>query len=165
MTHNWFDCKLRYDKTLENGIQAKVTESYYVDALSYTEAEARIIEEITPYINGEFEIVSIVKKKINEVFFNEDGDYWYIAKVNFITLDEKCGMEKRTACRILIQARDFDDAHKRLVKGMLGTLADYEIASISDSMIIDLYPYVSEGMSNVTDVEIQKNYDLDNDDK
>lgn len=144
MMHTWFECKVRYDKTLENGMQKKVTEPYLVDALSFTEAEARIIQEITPFINGEFEIANIKKAKINEIFFDEQGDRWYKCKVNFITLDEKNGMEKKTASNMLVQASDLPRALDGLIKGMLGTLADYEIASITETPIMDLYPYVAD---------------------
>lgn len=89
MMHTWFECKIRYDKMLENGMQKKVTEPYLVDAMSFTEAEARIIEEITPFISGEFEVANIKKAKINEMFFDENGDKFYKAKVAFITIDEK----------------------------------------------------------------------------
>ena len=143
MIHTWFECKVRYDKTLENGLQKKVTEPYLVDALSFTEAEARIIKEITPFINGEFEIANIKKAKINEMFFDENGDKWYKAKVNFITLDEKSGMEKKTGSNMLIQANDIEMALKTLIKGMGGTLADYEIASLAETMLMDVFPYDS----------------------
>ena len=144
MMHTWFECKVRYDKTLENGMQKKVTEPYLVDALSFTEAEARIIKEITPFITGEFEIANIKKAKINEMFFDESGDKWYKCKVNFITLDEKSGMEKKTASNMMVQAEDLQKALQGLVQGMLGTLADYEIAAITETQIMDVYPYAPD---------------------
>ncbi len=141
MMHTWFECKIRYDKTLENGMQKKVTEPYLVDALSFTEAEARIIKEITPFISGEFEVANIKKAKINEMFFDENGDKWYKGKVYFITIDEKSGVEKKSASNMLIQAADLDTALKNLFKGMGGTLADYEVASLSETPIMDVFPY------------------------
>lgn len=144
MLHTWFECSVRYDKTLENGMQKKVTEPYLVDALSFTEAEARIIKEITPFINGEFEIADIKKAKINEMFFDESGDKWYKAKVNFITLDEKSGMEKKTTSNIMVQASDIAKALQGVTQGMLGTLADYEIAAIAETQIMDVYPWISQ---------------------
>ena len=141
--HTWFECKVRYDKTLENGMQKKVTEPYLVDALSFTEAEARIIKEITPFITGEFEIANIKKARINEMFFDETGDRWYKCKVNFITLDDKSGMEKKTASNMMVQASDLAKALEGLTQGMLGTLADYDIASITETQIMDVYPYVA----------------------
>ena len=76
MLHTWFECKIRYDKTLDTGMQKKVTEPYLVDAMSFTEAEARIIKEITPFIQGAFEVANIKKAKINDMFFAENGVKW-----------------------------------------------------------------------------------------
>ena len=72
--HNWFECKISYKKMMENGMQKKVTEPYLVDALSFTEAEARIIEEIRPFISGEFTVSDIKRDRLNEIFFNENGE-------------------------------------------------------------------------------------------
>ena len=94
--YNWFECKIRYDKMLETGMQKTVTEPYLVDALSFTEAEARIIEEIKPYISGEFSVSDIKRVKYTESFFNETGDRYFKARLFFITLDEKSGAEKKT---------------------------------------------------------------------
>ena len=136
----WFECKVRYDKMQENGSVKKVNEPYLVDALTFTEAEGRIIEEITPYISGEFSISAVKKTRISEIFFNEDGDRYYMAKVNFVSLDEKSGSEKKVANFILVQASDFKDAVKKFDKGMEGTLSDYEIVSLSETMIMDVFP-------------------------
>lgn len=126
---------------LENGMQKKVTEPYLVDALSFTEAEARIIEEIKPYITGEFTITDIKRAKLSELFFNDNGDRFFKAKVMFISLDEKSGTEKKTAVNMLAQASDLKEALKVVEKGMEGTLADYAIASLSETMIMDVFPY------------------------
>ncbi len=139
--HNWFECKIKYEKTAEEGKIVKVSEGYLVDAMSFTEAEARIIEEMKPFISGEFEVANIKRSRINEMFFNENGDKWYRSKVNFVTLDEEKGIEKRTGVSMMVQASDMADALKGLVEGMKGSLADYEIASITETAIIDVYKY------------------------
>ena len=139
--HNWFECKVSYEKMLENGMQKKVTEPYLVDALSFTEAEARIIEEIKPYISGEFTIADIKRAKYSEIFFNENGDRFFKAKIYFISLDEKSGTEKKTAAQMLAQALDLKEALAVVEKGMAGTLADYTIASLAETMIMDIFPY------------------------
>lgn len=136
---NWFECKISYEKILENGMQKKVTEPYLVDALSFTEAEARIVKEIRPYIAGEFTVSDIKREKITELFFNENGDRYFEAKVEFITLDEKGGTEKRTRVKILAQANDIEDARQVLIKGMVGTLSDYEIVSLRETKIMDVF--------------------------
>lgn len=135
----WFECKVRYDKMQENGTIKKVNEPYLVDALTFTEAEARIIDEMKPYISGEYSISSEKKTKISEIFFNEGADRYYLVKVNFITLDENSGIEKKTVSQILVQASDFEDAVEKFKIGMKGTLADYEIASITETMIMDVF--------------------------
>lgn len=141
---NWFECKVSYEKTMENGTQKKVTEPYLVDALSFTEAEARIIEELRPYIAGEFTIADIKRAKLSELFFNENGDRYFKAKVCFITLDEKSGTEKTTVANMLAQACDLREALQVVNKGMEGTMADYYISSLSATQIMDVFPYSSE---------------------
>ena len=146
MMHNWFECKIKYDKTLENGLTKPVTEPYLVDALSFTEAEARIIEEMTPYLNGEFTVSDIKRAKYSELFFAEDtsADRWFKCKLTFITLDEKSGAEKKTSTNVLVQASDLRDAVKKLDEGMKGSMADYLISSIAETAIMDVYPYSAE---------------------
>ncbi|MDE6536625.1 MAG: DUF4494 domain-containing protein [Muribaculaceae bacterium] len=136
----WFECKVRYDKMMENGVVKKVNEPYLVDALTFTEAEARIMDEMKPFISGEYSISSEKKTKISEIFFNEGADRYYQVKVNYITLDEKSGAEKKTASLILVQASDFVEALANFKKGMEGTLGDYEIASITETMLMDVFP-------------------------
>jgi hypothetical protein len=129
---------------MENGVQKKVTEPYLVDALSFTEAEARIIEEIKPYISGEFTIADIKRARISELFFNESGDRYYRIKVYFITLDEKSGAEKKTAVQMLAQASDIKDAIAVLEAGMKGSMADYTLASVVETMIMDVFPFSAD---------------------
>ena len=136
----WFECKVKYDKIQENGSVKKVNEPYLVDALSFTEAEARIIEECTPYISGEFSISAVKKTKISEIFWDETGDRYYMVKVMFITIDEKTAVEKKCASFILVQASDFKGALENFMSGMKGTMADFEIASITETALMDVFP-------------------------
>ena len=142
---NGFECKVKYDKMLETGIQKTVNEPYLVDALSFTEAEARIIEEITPFISGEFSVSAVKRTNISEIFWDETGDKWYKVKTNFITIDEKSAVEKKTASYILVQASDFKNALDNFMEGMKGTLADFEIASIVETPLMDVYRIKVEG--------------------
>ena len=146
MMHTWFECKIRYEKVMENGMNKKVTEPYLVDALSFTEAEARIIEEMTPYISGEFTVSDIKRANYSELFPSEEeaADRWFKCKLIFITLDEKSGAEKKTSTQVLVQAADLRDAVKKLDEGMKGTMADYQIASVAETAIMDVYPYSAE---------------------
>lgn len=124
----------------------KVTEPYLVDALSFTEAEARIIEEERPFVSGEMTIADIKRAKYTEVFATEEdaADKWYKCKLLFITIDEKSQTEKKTATNILVQASDLRDAVKRLDENMKGSMADYQIASVAETPLMDVYPFKAE---------------------
>ena len=122
----------------------KVTEPYLVDALSFTEAEARIIEEMAPYVSGEFTVSDVSRARYSEIFYAEDdinASYWYKVKLGFITLDEMTGAEKKTFTNVLVQAFDLRDAVKRLDAGMKSSMADYIIVSVAETPIVDVYPY------------------------
>lgn len=136
---SWFECKIRYDKTQENGSIKKVTEPYLVDALSFTEAEARIIEEQTPFISGEVNVTAVKRTKIAEIFWDDSADKWYLVKVAFITIDEKNAVEKKSASLILVAANDFKGAYDNFMDGMKGTMADFEIVSITETPLMDVY--------------------------
>ncbi|MBB3187233.1 DUF4494 domain-containing protein [Microbacter margulisiae] len=142
--HNWFECKVRYEKTGEDGLPKKVTEPYLVDALSFTEAEARIIKEITPFVSGEFTVSNIRRARIAELFDNPSGDKWYRSKVNFISLDEEKGVEKKTASTMMVQAENLKDALALLIEKLSATLSDWEVVSIAETPIMDVYPYVPQ---------------------
>ena len=143
MMNNWFECKVKYVKTMENGLEKKVSEPYLVDAISFTEAEKRIIEEIRPFMTGEFVISDIKRANYSEVFFcdAESADRWFKCKLSFITLDEKSGAEKKSNSYALVQAGDLREAIKYLDEQMKGTIMDYQIASVAETMIMDVYPY------------------------
>ena len=136
---NWFECKVRYDKMMENGATKKVNEPYLVDALSFTEAEARIIEEQTPLMSGEFSVSAVKRTKIAEIFRDDSADRWYLVKCAFITIDEKTAAEKRSVSQMLVAANNFREAFENFVEGMKSTMADYEIVSISETPLMDVY--------------------------
>ncbi len=135
----WFECKVKYDKTLETGAVKTVTEPYLVDALSFTEAEARITEEMQPYISGEFTVSAVRRVNLSDIFYNQSGDRWYKVKTNFITIDEKTAVEKKTASFQLVQASEFKEALDVFMEGMKDTMADFEIASITETMLMDVF--------------------------
>lgn len=145
---NWFECKVRYDKVQENsGAAKKVTETFLVDALSFTEAESRIIKERQPYISGEYSVTAVKRTKISEIFFNDLADKWYMVKWLITTIDEKPAamgkppVEKKISVLTLVQASDFEGALKEFQECMKNTLADYEIAQINETQILDVYSY------------------------
>ncbi|MDD6943299.1 MAG: DUF4494 domain-containing protein [Muribaculaceae bacterium] len=135
----WFECKVRYDKMQENGMVKKVNEPYLVDALTFTEAESRIIEEMKPYISGEYSISSEKKTKISEIFYHEGGDRYYLVKAAFISYDNKTDTEKKSISQILVQACDLEEALNNFNEGMKGTMDDYTIISIAETAIMDIF--------------------------
>ena len=141
----WFEGKVRYDKIQENGSAKKVNEPYLVDALSFTEAEARITEEVTPFISGDFSVSAVKRTNFTEIFWDDTADKWYHVKVNFITLDEKTAVEKKTTSHILVAANDFRGALDHFMDGMKGTMADFEVSSIAETALMDVYKAKLEG--------------------
>ena len=139
----WFEAKVRYEKVMEDGLQKKVTELYVIDALSYSEAETRIMDEMSSYISGEFDVADLKKAAYKEVFFSdkETDDRWYKAKLVFITIDEKTEKEKRSAVTYLVQAATFDGAVKNINEVMDGTMIDYEKSNIADTKVMDVFEY------------------------
>lgn len=142
----WFECKIKYERTMDNGLVKKVNEPYLVDALNFTEAERRIIKEVAPFMSGEFQVSDIKRARFAEIFETSDdaADRWYKAKLSFITLDEKSGKEKKTSHNMLVQAGDLRDAVKRLDEGMKGSMMDYEIAAVSETSIMDVFHYKAD---------------------
>ena len=141
---NWFETGIKYEKTAEEGKVVKVNEKYLVDALSFTEAETRINEEMKPFISGEFVVSTIRRARTNEIFYKQNADKWYKSKVFFVSLDEEKGVEKRTPCTMYVQANNTAEAEVNLKEGMKGTMADYEVASIVETKILDVYPFVKK---------------------
>lgn len=146
MLGSYFEVKIRYEKIMENGMCKKTTESYLVDALSFTEAEARIIQEMEAFISGEFIVSDISRANYSEVFPSKEeaADKWFKCKMAFITLDEVSGAEKKTSTQVLVQAADLQDAVKKLDENMKGTMADYLQVEVKETAIMDVFPYDGE---------------------
>ena len=139
----WFECKIAYEKVMEDGLQKKVSESYVVDALSFTEAEKRIMEEMSSSISGEFTIKDIKIAPYKEIFFSDEelADRWYKAKLEFITIDEKTEKEKRSAVNYLVQAGTLKGAVGNIESVMGTTMIDYVIASVTETKLMDVFEY------------------------
>lgn len=153
--NEWFQCTIKYEKTFENGLVKKVSEPYLVDAISFTEAEKRIIEEIKPFMTGIFEVADIKRAHYAELFESADeiADRFFKAKLQFITLDEKSGKEKKTTQNVLVQAADLRDSIQRLDDGMKTSTIDYTIASVQETAIMDIYHYKEMAPDNFRKVE------------
>ena len=139
----YYEVKIQYQEMQEDGKEKKVTEQYVVEALSFTEAESRIIEEMTPYISGEFDVVSEKIAPYNEIFLSDrtDDDKWFISKVGFITLDERTDKEKKQTFRYLVQAATsklaLDYTNEMFSHGM----SDYIIDAVQDTPTLDVFLY------------------------
>ena len=154
-TAEWFECKIRYEKTMDDGMQKKVTELYTVDALSFTEAEQRIMEEMSSYISGEFEVADIKKAAYKEIFFcdSDEADRWYKTKLQFITIDEKTDKEKRSNVNYLVNAGTLESAVKNINEVMGTTQIDYSIASVSETQLMDVYEYKKKEVNDKPEYE------------
>jgi len=140
---NWFECKIRYEKVMDDGLAKKVTESYTVDAMSFSEAEARITEEMKAYISSAFTVEDIKKAPYKEIFFSDadTADKWYKAKLAFITLDENTEKEKRSNVTYLVQAGSLSEAMKNIDEVMGGTMIDYVQCALLETSIMDVFEH------------------------
>lgn len=147
----WFQVRIVADKTQPNGQKKKEKEMYLVDALSFTEAEKRIIDEVAPYTTGDFKVTAMKLENIQELFNCEleDGK-WYKVTVNLITIDEKSMKEKKTPRNILVFALSTDDALRRIHDGMKGTMADYQVKQVLETSYIDVFFYNLEKETDET---------------
>ncbi|GAB2777280.1 DUF4494 domain-containing protein [Salinimicrobium soli] len=137
----WYECKVKYRKTHETGEQKVTTDTYLLDAVSYTEAEARITEEMKAYTNEDFRIMNIKVANFSEVHPFENSDRWFKSKVSLVALDEESGKERKTNIYLLVQANDVKEAFENTIKAMETTMGDYNIPSITESPILDVFPY------------------------
>jgi hypothetical protein len=140
----WFECTAKYSKMGEDGREKKVSETYLLDAVSFTEAETRIYKELVSMVSGEFTVTRISKTKLAEIIPSEMGDRWYKAKVTFITFDEESGKEKRVSQFVLVFSDNIKTAYDQVIDAMKGMMADFEIGGITESPIVDVFPYIPE---------------------
>ena len=143
----WFEAKVRYDKTMEDGCLKKVTETYVIEALSFGEAENRILEKMGSYVSGEIEVCGLKIAPYKEVFFADINmaDRWYVAKLAFITIDEKTDKEKKTRVCYLVNAGNINAAVKNIEEQMAGTMIDYDTFNVSETQILDVFEYKPKG--------------------
>lgn len=134
----WFECKVKYDKVLEDGCSKNVTDTYLIRAISFAEAEARVVEEVTPYMTGEFEVCACAKRNYQELIGSSNGERFYKVKVSFITLDEKTAKEKVTSNNVLVQADDISSALSKFEMSMNMSSVDYVVDSVADTKYVDV---------------------------
>lgn len=141
MSATWYECKVKYRKTHETGEQKVTTDTYLLDAVSYTEAEARISQEMTAYTSEDFKITNIKVANFSEVHPFENSDRWFKSKVSLIAFDEESGKERKTNIYLLVQANDVKEAFENTTEAMQNTMGDYTIPAIMESPILDVFPY------------------------
>jgi hypothetical protein len=140
----WFECKVKYVKVDDDGRERKVNEVYLVDAVTFTDAETRIIQQMGTMIRGEFMVDNIKKSNIVEIFPHENGEWWYKAKIGIVTIDEKAGKEKKINNYFLIAADDIKQALQRLEEGLSYILVPFQTTSLAICNIIDVFPYFED---------------------
>ena len=154
MNEFYFLCKVKFDQMQANGSVKKVTEQHLVHAISFSEAENLIAQEIAQYTTGETEVVAVTRTKIVDVVMDdlvqrtelsETADKYFKCKLNFIMFDEKTGKEKKHPANYLVHANSVQAAHKLMDLYMKDTMSDYVIERIDETEIIDVF-----------DVEINK---------
>lgn len=141
MYGKWFECKVSLKRTLDDGLQKQVKESYIVDALNFTEAEARILEETRVY--GEVTLVSIKYCEANEIVDSHDPNdgYWYKVKLAMLSIDESAGKEKKVNVTYYVRAKDFKSALANTDSYMSGSVMDYTVTSIAETNIMEVFEY------------------------
>ena len=152
-----FECKVRYEKMMEDGMPKKVVELYTVDALSFSEAEERIMEEMSSYVSGEIEIADLKIAPYKEIFFADSdlADKWYKTKLAFITIDEKTDKEKKTSVFYLVNAGNINSAIKNIDEVMGGTMIDYQTINVSETSIMDVFEYKKKEKEDKPEYEQQ----------
>ena len=140
ITSTWYECAAKYARTTEEGSQKTVTETYVVEASSFTEAEKGIIKEMTPFTSGDLEIKKITPMTITEIFFSDKDadDKWFKCKLTFISIDENTNKEKRSAYSYLVQAASLLTALNYMMEEMNNTMMDYITSNISETKIMDV---------------------------
>lgn len=140
----WFECKVKYVKIDDDGRERKVSEVYLVDAVTFTDAETRIIKQLQTMVRGEFIVDNIKKSNIIEIFPHEDGEWWYKAKIAIVTIDENAGKEKKINNYFLVAADDIKQALQRLEDGLSYILVPYQTTSLAVCNIVDVFPYFGD---------------------
>ncbi|PWL24260.1 MAG: hypothetical protein DCO96_14765 [Fluviicola sp. XM-24bin1] len=139
--NNWFTVKVKYTKQLENGALKRVSEPYLLAAMTFTDAEARIYEELGAVIRGEFAVTGIARTEIHDIFAYDDAEVWYKAKVKYENFDADSEKSKKVTQNFLISAHSVKEAYERLQESLQGLMVDFEIPSIIISPIVEIFPF------------------------
>lgn len=137
----WFLCKVKYAKENEQGLLKNVSEQYLVDAVSFTEAEARIYDMLGSTIRGDFQVTNISKSNFVDVFPYEDIDIWHKCKISYVVADGDSGKEKKVTQYMLVTAHDVKEAYERIHESLSNMLVTFRVPDITESPIVEVFPY------------------------
>ncbi len=141
--NSWYTVKVKYTKEFQDGTLKRVTEPYLVNSVSFTDAEARIYQEVGEFIRGEFLVTSIAKTDFADIFQYDDTDIWYKCKVSYVSEDADSGKEKKVNNNFLVSAANARDAYDRIEESLKGLMVTYEIPNIALTQIVEIFPYVA----------------------
>ena len=141
MMNSWFTVKVKYTKQLENGVLKRVSEPYLLAAMSFTDAEARIYEELGSVIKGEFNVVGITRTELHDIFAYDDADVWYKVKVTYEVEGDGEEKGKKISQNFLVSAFSVKDAYDRITESLSSLMVDFQIPSIAVSPIVEIFPY------------------------
>ena len=139
--NKFFDTSVKFRKTDEQGVNKLVTESYIVSALSFSEAESNINEQMKVYVGEDFKIVNIKLTNYSEIAAFEDTDIWFKSKISLLYFDEENGKEKKSNIYMLVQANDAKNAYDNTIATLKGTISDFTIPSVSETKIVEVFEY------------------------
>ncbi len=146
--NSWFTVRVKYTKQLENGTLKRVTEPYLLAAMTFTDAEARIYEELGSYIRGEFMVVGIARTDLSDIFQYEDSATWFKCKITYGIEEEDGDKKKKVAQNFLVSAPDVKEAYGRMEESLAGLMIDYQVLSIVSSPIVEIFPYRDEDVQS-----------------
>lgn len=163
--NSWFTVKVKYTKQLENGALKRVSEPYLLAAMTFTDAEARIYEELGTMIQGEFIVTGIARTELNDVFAYDDSGVWFKCKAQYENFDADTEKSKRVSQNFLIEANSVKEAFERMSESLKGLMVDFQIPSIIQSPIVDIFPYSEEldreiSRTKIPDVEEEDSGEL-----
>ena len=141
MSKIYFECSVKFRKTDEEGVNKLVTERYIVSALSFSEAESNINEQMKVYIGEDFKVVNIKLTNYSEIATFEDADIWFKSKISLLYFDEENGKEKKSNIYMLVQANDAKNAYDNTIATLKGTISDFTIPSVSETKIVEVFEY------------------------
>lgn len=146
--NSWFTVKVKYTKQLENGTFKRVSEPYLLAAMTFTDAEARIYEELGSSIRGEFQVTGIARTDLHDIFQYDDAEQWFKCKVTYDRIDEDGEKAKTISQNFLVSAAHVKEAYERIEESLATLMIDFNVVSITASPIVEIFPYREEDVQS-----------------